>query len=345
MSIETLIHYICNKPKNIGTLGSIAIKESGDLRIVNYINVFDLNKYEEISRGLIVNYKTGEIVARPYDKFYNWGERGRKTSAHIQTIMEKMDGSLGILYRKDDGYAVATRGSFDSDQAIWATDFLKNFNLDNLPIEYTLLFEIIYPENRIVLDYQGLEDLVLTGVRNRFTGEYLPFYGDVSVYQVAKDYGFSLPKTYNFNDVISIIETCGAEFDTEGYVVLFADGQRFKFKTDDYLTKHKIYSRYSKKLVVENILKTKETLDKFLVGYPEEFHEEIIGLWKECQIAISTTNDIVLEFANQHLSTPRNKLYQFVPKELSNLIYAYVDNKNYEDVLKSYVLNFMIGQL
>ncbi|HRF99146.1 MAG TPA: hypothetical protein PLZ51_28235, partial [Aggregatilineales bacterium] len=74
----------------------------------------------------------------------------------------KMDGSLGILYRWQGAYYIATRGNFDSDQAIWATIFLRtHYDLHNLADEYTLLFEIIYPDNRIVVNYGQRQDLVL----------------------------------------------------------------------------------------------------------------------------------------------------------------------------------------
>src|SRR5688572_4275446 len=65
-------------------------------------NWFELN-----SRGLILNATTGEVVALPFPKFFNWGELDRTTDATIQYITEKIDGSLGILYRVVDGYRIA----------------------------------------------------------------------------------------------------------------------------------------------------------------------------------------------------------------------------------------------
>src|SRR5262249_39056207 len=105
-------------------------------------NWFELN-----GRGLILNAKTGEVVALPFPKFFNWGENGRTTDSPIKFITEKIDGSLGMLYRANGTYRIATRGMFDSEQAIWATRFLhEHFQLDGLEDELTLLFEMIYPE-------------------------------------------------------------------------------------------------------------------------------------------------------------------------------------------------------
>lgn len=46
---------------------------------------------------------------------------------------------------------IATRGSFESDQALWATEWIqKRFRPVDFLAGYTYLYEIIYPENRVV---------------------------------------------------------------------------------------------------------------------------------------------------------------------------------------------------
>ena len=137
--------------------GHVNVRENGDLLLFNYTQMAifggDWNPFEMMSRGLIINRRTGEIVARPFDKFWNWLEGGRTASGHIVTVTEKLDGSLGILYRDNGEYKIATRGSFDGEQAVWATNFLKDYYNLAVPDELTLLFEIVYPENRVVVDY------------------------------------------------------------------------------------------------------------------------------------------------------------------------------------------------
>lgn len=90
------------------------------------------NWFEQQSRGLILNATTGEIVARPFPKFFNLGECTPALGATIDYITEKWDGSLGILYRHNDEYKIATRGSFTGEQAQWATDFLKTIRIPHL---------------------------------------------------------------------------------------------------------------------------------------------------------------------------------------------------------------------
>jgi RNA ligase len=71
-----------------------------------------------------------------------------------------MDGSLGILYKVDGKPYLATRGSFVSDQAVAGTAMLhERYGDYEFEDGFTYLFEIIYPENRIVIDYKGMSDL------------------------------------------------------------------------------------------------------------------------------------------------------------------------------------------
>lgn len=125
------------------SLGEVEVKESDGLLLFNYMrDVQEWNFFETISRGLILNKTTGEIVARPFDKFFNWFERGRFSRSPIMQVYEKLDGSLGILYRTEDGeLRIATRGSFDSEQAQYATKLLHEmYGLKysaKLPQDYT----------------------------------------------------------------------------------------------------------------------------------------------------------------------------------------------------------------
>ncbi|MDQ7036883.1 MAG: RNA ligase [Anaerolineae bacterium] len=154
--------------------GDVKVTERGDLLLFDYTTQAHIanrwNFFERVCRGLIINQQTGEIVARPFDKFFYWLSDGRKVSGHIINITEKLDGSLGILFRHKGDYLITTKGSFFSPQARWATKFLNDhFDLSNLPEQWTLLFEIIYPENRIIVDYGKQEDLILLAARNRHT--------------------------------------------------------------------------------------------------------------------------------------------------------------------------------
>lgn len=93
-------------------------------------------------RGLIAD-ADGYIVSRPFQKFFNWDELERLPDEPFE-VYEKLDGSLGILYWLDDKPYIATRGSFDSEQAIEANKMLAEIDPSVFDRNCTYLFEIIY---------------------------------------------------------------------------------------------------------------------------------------------------------------------------------------------------------
>ena len=87
-------------------------------------------------------------------------------------VTAKLDGSLGIAYTHPEGdVRLATRGSLASGQAIEATRIWhEKYRHVAIPEGVTPLFEIIYPDNRIVLDYGEMRDLVLIALIDTETG-------------------------------------------------------------------------------------------------------------------------------------------------------------------------------
>lgn len=272
--------------------GHVKVQERGDLLLFDYTTgahiANEWNFFERVSRGLIINQKTGEIVARPFEKFFYWLADGRKVSGHIVSITEKMDGSLGVLFRHKGQYHITTKGSFFSPQGRWATKFLNDyFDLTCLGEEWTLLFEIIYPDNRIIVNYEGREDIVLLAARNRFTGNYLPFFPEL--YNLAQTYGFSLPQVYTFNQVEDLIAETGGDYDNfEGWVVEFSDGQRVKFKTDRYVEVH----RYIRQLNFPNVLKAVRSgdIDYLTTLMPDDMLDEVYRWVGEIQDKVNHIN-------------------------------------------------------
>lgn len=237
-------------------LGCIAAKHRGPLVLLAYTKEAQVigrwNLAERLCRGLIIDSRDGSIVARPFDKFFNWGEREGGTEAPLTHVFEKLDGSLGIFYRDELGAPrVATRGSFESEQAIRATWMLERYDLGGLPSDWTLLFEIVYPENRIVVDYRGRDELVLLGARSRSTGEHVDW---PECQELASVVGLGLPKVYDFDSPeavsASLSELSGNE---EGFVGLFADGSRWKFKGDEYRRLHRFATQLTFKAVLDAV--------------------------------------------------------------------------------------------
>jgi len=325
------IQRLAGKSPDWREFGEVVVREQGDLMIFNYTAQAHYkgvwNYFERVSRGLIVNRKTGEIVARPFDKFFDWGERDRYTSSRIKTVTEKMDGSLGILYRYGEEFRIATRGSFDGEQAAWATEFLQNnYDLTGFLDDITLLFEIIYPQNRIVIDYQGREDLALLGVRNRFTGEYYP---RSAVENIANTFGFSLPDTHLFEtpgQIVVAAETLDP--DAEGWVVEFEDGQRFKFKGEEYRKLHRLIHTLSFKNTLECM--ASDSLDELRAVVPHEFFGEVNGWVAEIN---KTLVGIINQTEQAFADAPKDDRKTFAlwvmenHKPLASYLFAMLDGK------------------
>jgi len=108
-------------------------------------------------RGLITTH-SGEVISKPFGKFFNYEEVIDKNlipwDSEYTHIQDKMDGSLGILFFYDGEWIMSTRGSFTSEQSIRGLEILKSkYDLSKFMKEVTYLCEIIYPENRIVVNY------------------------------------------------------------------------------------------------------------------------------------------------------------------------------------------------
>lgn len=307
-SIEDLQQLVLAGFQDWESLGAVKVKQYQDFLIFNYLDIAEgqnrWNFFERVSRGLILHAKTGEVIARAFDKFFNWQAYGRATDAAISRVIEKMDGSLGILYRDGNDYKVATRSDFKNPQCQFANQFIKRFNLSDLPEEYTLIFEIIYPKNRIIVDYGERQDLVLLGVRNRFTGELLAW---SKVIDLAKNYGFSLPTVYPFHSLKELLDNTeqlsGLE---EGYVVEFSDGQFFKFKGKRYIE----LSCMTLGLSFQNIVNALEnhTYEKFIAALPEEFIQQAEDYKQEVLIIYQNT---LLQAQQAFVQAPREDRKNF----------------------------------
>src|SRR3990167_10663795 len=146
-----------------------------DLYIYNYTHKTQYQRlwdqYTRMCRGLIVDGQNN-ILNNPFPKFYNLGETEetmiQNLPMEVPSITEKLDGMLGILYDEGDSLAIATRGAFDSPYAEWATNWLRlqGFEMDDFKKGYTYLFEIIYPQNKIIVNYGDRAEITLLAVRS-----------------------------------------------------------------------------------------------------------------------------------------------------------------------------------
>lgn len=264
----------------------------GNLLIANYTPMMTFKQpWDNVtlsSRGLIFFEDSGEIVARPFKKFFNFGQSEGSyidTSGRIE-VANKEDGSMGILYLAPDGeYSIATRGSMSSEQAIHATEVYRSryasaWNPDE---DYSFIFEIIYPEGRIVLDYDGLDDLILLGAVNKETGRSVDR-------ETLLSFGWTGPvaEVYPFNTMEEVF-AADQERNREGFVIHFLDAdERLKVKFEEYLVIHRLLFNLSERRVWE-VLSQGLEIDQWLADLPDEFTKEAKA-WRDGLVSAHAHN-------------------------------------------------------
>jgi RNA ligase len=180
--------------------------------------------------------------------------------------------SLGIQFFYAPAYTwiIASRGSFISEQAVEAQKIF-NTNISRyemLNTSYTYIYEIIYPENRIVVNYFNNRDLILLSIINTETGVELKYNDIVCKYSKS----FTIVKKYNIPKVNSLDEIKALEEENrEGIVVRFSNGFRVKVKYLEYCRLHKILTNVSNVNVWE-YLSSGEDFNDLLTRVPDEFY-------------------------------------------------------------------------
>jgi RNA ligase len=238
-------------------------------------------------RGLVTD-NIGNIVARPFKKFFNL-EEGKHTPTPDFEVFEKMDGSMGIIFKYSGETIFATRGSFISEQSKWMSEFATTYNYQDIIVDgFTYLFEIIYENNRIVVDYGNQERLVLLGIINTETGEELPYndiYSDgldiVQRYDGIKDYS-------NLKNLV--------EDNHEGFVIRFSNGDRMKIKGEEYIRLHRIMTNLSTTSIWD-VLSNGGNMENLLINVPDEFYNKIKEYEDELKFMFnSLSNDYRIHF-------------------------------------------------
>lgn len=249
---------------------------TAELLIWNYTPKCQFDRaWDEVTmqaRGLITK-PDGTIIARSFSKFFNMEEyQGQIPLKHLRpfTVTEKMDGSLGILYFIDNKPYIATRGSFTSEQAIKANEILYNkykgfISFSPSISSYTCLFEIIYPSNRIVVDYGDREDLILLAFINTETGEEL----DLHDPRIIDMWRFPVVKQYDGIGDIDELKKL-EEPNKEGFVIRFENGLRLKCKFEEYVRIHRTVFGTNARTVWE-YLKEGKPLAELTDRIPDDF--------------------------------------------------------------------------
>lgn len=310
-------------------------------------------------RGLIYD-DDGWILARPFDKFHNWDDAGQPYPPGGECyVSPKMDGSLGILYQaqepgREKSWYVATRGSFESDQAKWATAKLWSMFVDGeadhheLDPDFTYLVEIIYPENRIVVNYGQQAKLVLLDVIENETGRsnLWRFHALTWPHKVEKKL------IRGFHDGL-VHEIPPGE---EGFVIYWPHrNYRVKMKSAEYVALHRIVTGLNARTVWEQMGQGK-TPQQICDNLPDEFHDWVrnVGLilskrrleivtavvrdglhaMEKCGIPITGEAKDNFAVAVKGIPTLRRDLANYIKDNpRKGYIFSWLDNKNLNEIV------------
>lgn len=258
-------------------------QELDGLTIYNYTDhcMYD-HAWDDITimaRGLILD-KEGNVKALPFTKFFNYGEHGIEQSipsSPPDNVTIKLDGSLGISYRHPvtNQLRWATRGSFVSEQAKAAQLIWDNkYSHIEVPENWTLLVEIISNETKVIIDYKGINDLYLLGIRNCHTGE---DYTYEFIAQWADSVGLHRTRNLPFQsvqDVVDFAKTCTVQKQHEGFVLRWGDF-RVKVKAPDYINLAKLLQGITPRRIAD--MWYENIRPQSIEGLPEEIVTDMLN--------------------------------------------------------------------
>lgn len=257
------------------------------------------DEFTLMARGLITDEAAGRVVATPFPKFFNAGERRGEAPNLPFEAYEKLDGSLVIVFRHDGTWRAATKGAFDSEQAAWAQARLDAIDLSVLKPGATYLFEAVYPENRIVVRYSD-PAMVMLSAYDEDARELT--YGEVT--QVCEALGWRAARRHAFTSIAEMAAHAATlPRDDEGFVIRFSDGMRLKLKGAEYRRIHALISRVTP-LAMWEAMNAGDDMAAIRRDLPEEFltdFDDIVRLLRQ-RIANTEAEVATLAAAVAHLT-------------------------------------------
>jgi len=239
-------------------------------------------------------------------------------------VVEKIDGSLILLFNYKNIWRINTRGSFATgelglgkswQEIIWS-HLDENHVLEHCNSDYTYVMEFVSMHNKIVRNYNGTYLYLLTIVHNE-TGKEESFeHCDI----IASLLNIRRPQRFAFKDSNSIQEFLkeiqGDDPTFEGVIAVDKNFNRIKFKTSTYVALHHLHDNGNlfsfKRLVPLLLLSNDIVAEKEEIGiyFPEAKerieqiyqnicteYQSLKSLW-ENNYQISNQKDFALKIKN-----------------------------------------------
>lgn len=262
------------------------------LTVWNYTPETQFSKnWDEVTmacRGMVTE-DDGTVVAPCIPKFFNFGEvwpGSAKFSLNdaeklYNKAFEKLDGSMITIFNYYGTWHAASRGSFESDQAKWAQELLTREFTSKFPGDnWVFLAELIHPDNRIVLDYEGRTELVLLNTFVKGHEEWLDLLNPTPAFwngPCAKEVSVESAMRNVINNVPGI----------EGYILMSGDN-RVKIKTSDYVELHRVVTNVTTK----NTLRRWESNDtEWMKQLPDELQDRVMDVYTRASLILKDKVD------------------------------------------------------
>jgi RNA ligase len=305
-------------------------------------------------RGIIVHRGTGIVIARPFEKFHNYGSKHTGTLPVGEgVVQEKLDGFMVTGYHWEGKWYAASKGSFHSIHAKWATAEIQKHPMA-LSTLWTPVFEGLHPDLRIVVDYGDRIGLVLLALIRNEDG----FEARRSVQEAwARHEGFEIAENFPFSleEATEMVNREGAKGE-EGFVVvwpsLIGPPTRVKLKFVDYLRLHRLVTGVSPKRIWEAISQPhlaaeidefmnhstpwfKEFTEKWVRALRERFDEYQTQAKEAFQVARVLVREQEIRYSQEHGDTMPfamlRKAYaaEFTKhSEISAILFSMLDGKD-----------------
>jgi len=253
-------------------------------------------------RGIIFDTATGEIIRRPFHKFFNVNERD-ETQDHVvnlsqdHAILEKLDGSMIAPFIVNGEMIWGTKmGATDVakpvEEFITRNPEYIRFAEEAIENGWTPIFEWCSRKQRIVLDYFH-DQLILTGLRHINEGQYATY---AAMELMGRAYAIPIVRQFEpQTDMKAFLEYVRVLKDLEGFVVRFNGGHMLKLKCHWYLQIHKAKEAILQdRNIVELILE--EHLDDVKAHLPAEDRDRLTQFENDINKAINiSVSDIRIE--------------------------------------------------
>ena len=311
------------------------------------------NSFERACRGIVFETISGNIIARPFSKFFNVDQdiKNRDPEMYINYCARKEDGMLVIAYYYNGQWNANTKKTFNHPEA---QEWLDKMSKDDWHKNCTYMFELCVPSTRQVVHYDPEQDgLYLLAMRDIHYGDYLE-------QRIMDGFTqFKRPQNYDYITLAEVREEVEKlhPHEQEGFVIHYVDGIVEKVKSKKYFELHRLLSKVTIRNLQQAIFKLNydiavkdgenvKHLTKYLAGLPDYSLGDLYNtipahfLSTVCAMYKLIWEDVVCtaipEIERIYRDLPKENRKEFAKivlrehKKYAPSLFAKLDGKNYE---------------